>query len=119
GTDGGRPKPIWLRVGVGVERRSRLAQRPPAGGYVLVRLRLLHDPSRAVGNATGMARCREAREARHREIESAPVKLDRAGFADECGLEDLEHAVDLDQRPPEQLRVVRVIRRMALVLIER
>ena len=65
-----------------------------------------------------MARCRSARVARRREIEAAPEEVDRAGLANKAGLEALQNAVDLDQRPPQLLRVVRVVRGMPLVLIE-
>ena len=66
-----------------------------------------------------MARRRSAREARRRQIETAPEEVDRAGLADEAGLEALQHAVGLAHRPPQQLRVARVVRAMPLVLVER
>ena len=59
------------------------------------------------------------RVARHREIEAAPEELDRARFADEAGLEGLEHAIGLNQRAPQQLRMLRVVRVVPFVQVER
>ena len=106
------------RVGVGVERRSR-GVTTPADGHVLVRLGLLHDPARAVGDAAGWRGARWPEKRVVAVFEAAPEEVDRAGLADEAGLEDLQDAVDLDQRPPQQLRMLRVVRVMPLVKVER
>lgn len=66
-----------------------------------------------------MARGRAAGEARRRQVEAAPEEMDRAGLADEAGLEALQRGVHLEQRPPEQVGVPRVVRNMLLVLFER
>ena len=48
-----------------------------------------------------MLRRTSSRKARDRKIEAAPEEVHRADFAQEAGAKILEHAIDLDERPPE------------------
>ena len=54
-----------------------------------------------------------------RQVERAPEDVYRAGLADEPAAERLEHAVHLDERPPEPAHGVAVIAGVDVVLAER
>ena len=50
-----------------------------------------------IRHTAGMARRATAREARHREIETAPEEMHRACLAEKAGAELLEDAVAVDE----------------------
>ena len=103
-----------------VEGRAQLlTQWPPAGAAQLMRVRLLHHPRCHVGRASWMRGGPAAGEAARRQIEAAPVELRRADLANEpCG-ERREQLVGPEEPLPEGPSVVRFVRRMDLVLVER
>src|SRR4051794_28842500 len=60
-------------------------------------------------HATGMTRRAPAREARYREIKTAPEEMHRACLAEEAGAELFEYPVGIDkylEKTPHRFRVV-------------
>src|SRR6266404_1227111 len=51
-------------------------------------------------------------------IKAAPPKMDRADFADEARPKLLEDFVDVNQRAPEAIRILVIVRRVRFVFIE-
>src|SRR5437868_2363425 len=60
-----------------------------------------------------------SREARHGQVEAAPEKMNGAHFADKGGAELLKNCVYEHQNPPEPVDILRIVRGMLHVLIER
>ena len=63
--------------------------------------------------------CAASREARHGQVEAAPEKMNGAHFADKGGAELLKNCVYEHQNPPEPVDILRIVRGMLHVLIER
>src|ERR1700686_4489749 len=59
-----------------------------------------------------------AREPRHRQVEAAPEKMYGAALTDKARAECLEHAIGLQEHPPEALRIFGIIRGMHPILAE-
>src|SRR6188508_1947080 len=60
-----------------------------------------------------------SREARDRQIARTPEEVNRARLADKARPENLEHTIGLDERSPESMHVLSVVRAMRLVLGKR
>src|SRR5215469_3206622 len=70
-------------------------------------------------NAARMRGRRTTGKSCHRQIETAPEKMDRAAFAAEPRAKFFEHPIGLKQNAPEPVRVFRIVGAMFLVTIER
>ena len=91
------------RIGVGVERRiiDGTAAGPEAGGADLMRIGLACNGIREAGDAAGVQGRGAAREAGDSQVETAPEQMHRTDLAEKARAEELEHAVDFNQRTPE------------------
>src|SRR5580704_975647 len=109
-------KPRWLRRRVSIKRRSLnvAASRPKSHAAHLVRIRLSRD---RVGSLPFWSA--PPREARHRQIETAPEKMHRTGLSDKARAKLFEHFIAAYQNPPEPVGILRIVGSMLGVLIER
>src|SRR4029079_8228582 len=99
---------------VRVERgfRQQFVARPEAAAADFVRIRFARDPIRQMRHAAGMLGGRSSGEARDREIETTPEKVDGAAFTAEPGAKLLEQAIGLQQcgkKPANGIRIVRAM----------
>src|SRR5579863_1795079 len=103
-----------LRRRVGIKRRAFYvaASRPESGADHFMGIGFARD-----GIRTSAFRRSAAREARHRKIETAPEKMDRAGFADEAGAKFLENRLAANKNPPETIGVFGIVRGVLCILI--
>src|SRR5579871_6986055 len=65
-----------------------------------------------------MRRCGSTGKACDGEIEAAPEKMHRTGFADEAGTKALQDSIHLNQHAPKRVRRSRIIGSMSAVLRE-
>ena len=65
-----------------------------------------------------MLRRGASREARDRQVEAAPEKVDRAHLAHEIGAKFLEQSISLKQRAEEAMRPVGIVLAEGLVAVE-
>ena len=79
----------------------------------------MHHVGTAVRRAAGVRWGGPAREPRDGEVEGAPEEVHGADLAEEPAAEHLEDAIHLDERPPEPLHLLAVVRRVLRVLLER
>src|ERR1700689_4486340 len=63
-------------------------------------------------------RCGAPGKPRHCEVETAPEKMHRAGFADKTGAKFFQNAIGLDQSLPEFMHIDKIVLRMGAVLFK-
>src|SRR5580700_3624566 len=61
-------------------------------------------------------RCATSRKPRHREIEAAPEKVNRAALSNETTAELLEYGINGHQDTPESVRILRIVRFVNAIL---
>jgi hypothetical protein len=67
-------------------------------------------------NAAGMLGRATSGESCHRQIHCTPEQVNRAALADETRPELLQHAIGLDEHPPEAIDRIGIVRSMRIVL---
>ena len=99
-----RPRTRRLGIGVGVKGRALEGARsswPEAAAPDFVRIGLARHPVREIRHAARMLRSPTAGEARHRQIETPPEEMRRAGLAEEGAAKPLQRHVGDQKDSPE------------------
>src|SRR4051812_33862062 len=108
------PHRLWICISI--EGRLLLAPqtgaRPEARARELVRIRLLHHPIGTVRYTSRVLWRGSSREARHRQVETAPEKVHRAHLANEARAKLGEYPLRLSHRAPKELHRLRIVARM-------
>src|SRR5690606_2341436 len=91
---------------------------PEPSAAHLMRIRFARHPVRQIRNAARMRRGLATREARHRQISTAPEVMNRTALADDLRAEIFENAFGLHEDAPISVCVFGIVRAMNIIRIE-